>query len=1072
MHQTLVYFVAILFLASTLQAQEADTFHLERLESVRKLVRAAQPDQAFNLLDQYIEEEKKEDPISHLYKYLLLKGDVYFFFSNSDSAKHYITMALDKMTVVDDYFKLDKAKAYNTLGNISSKAGDYDLAMSNYDNLFEILKNEKDSLPNLIKVRAYANMGTLAFNMGKYEESKVFGEKALLLNKEVSKGISNGTDGSIMINLAGTYSKLGQIDKALDYNQNALSILLKIIAPDNPFIGNIYQKISECYRSMGEYSESEHYLKKAQDIHLAKLGRDSEEYLATLLTQADLAISSSKSNVALALFDEYISISNDVYGLASVQSLRALLKKIDLLIKQGNCTEVEQSLSLAKPIVLEKFKENLEFEGRLYVLMARYEVACASVQAGIIAIEKASELFSSDSSSFKTNLLYASIFHAETVADQDPIEAIKIIEKNQAVIGDDKQKYFDASTRLTEMRSQCFLDQGKVDLAKDVIKEGLSFLLNTGQPHSVKELNLIRLDKQIFEHQYLESKNKSFLDSIISSSTLFLDKAKDVYSSLSTAKDKVSHNQMVNSTIQEQMRYLTLRNNKVDNEHLFLLTERQKNNFLLEQFRGTTANGEGLIDEANFNLERQLRRDIIANSTEMKELQSEAADSTNLVKISELAGIVNRLRIQQDSLQDALRAQSPQYYNYKYQQEGTNLATIQKTLGQNESLVEYYYDSTQAFAFVISRESFQAVPLEHIGIDNDIKLFRKGIKDYFDTRASGQSLSDLFSDYTQASSGLYQTLIQPLSSFLKKKLIIIPDKDLYALPFEALLLSHVLDDSKDLKTLDYLIKNYDISYANSSAEFVTSRARSGEHRYEKFLAFAPSFSKDSGGQEVALRAELFPLKFNVDEVNAIQSLFDGEVYIGADATKEKFLETYSDFDVLHFSTHALADLDNQNNSFLAFYSDTDSLDRDSHLTCSEIYGLDLPGAMVVLSACETGLGKVNPGEDLLTLSRAFNYAGVSSTITSLWRVNDAKTKDLFVNFYESFKENTNASASLREAKLKMIENGEHPYFWSGFILNGSEAKSTQFKLKWWMGLIAVLGFVGLFLFFRKKKEVG
>lgn len=284
MHQSLLYCLVLLFFANTLQAQEADTFHLERLESVRKLVRAAQPDEAFKLLDEYIEEEASKDPITHLYKYLLLKGDVYFFFSNSDSAKHYITLAIDKMVKVDDYFKLDKAKAYNTLGNISSKAGDYNLAMSHYDNLFEILENEKDSLPNLIKVRAYANMGTLAFNMGKYEESKEFGEKALLLNKEVSKGVSNGTDGSIMINLAGTLSKLGQIDKALEYNQNALSILLKIIAPDNPFIGNIYQKISECYKSMGEYAESEEYLKKAQQIHVAKLGRDSEEYLATLLT--------------------------------------------------------------------------------------------------------------------------------------------------------------------------------------------------------------------------------------------------------------------------------------------------------------------------------------------------------------------------------------------------------------------------------------------------------------------------------------------------------------------------------------------------------------------------------------------------------------------------------------------------------------------------------------------------------------------------------------------------------------------------------------------------------------------
>jgi CHAT domain-containing protein len=115
--------------------------------------------------------------------------------------------------------------------------------------------------------------------------------------------------------------------------------------------------------------------------------------------------------------------------------------------------------------------------------------------------------------------------------------------------------------------------------------------------------------------------------------------------------------------------------------------------------------------------------------------------------------------------------------------------------------------------------------------------------------------------------------------------------------------------------------------------------------------------------------------------------------------------------------------------------------EDGVLFLGEIYNLRLDADLVTLSACETGLGKISRGEGIIGLTRALLYAGARNVMVSLWKVADASTGDLMVNFYTNILEarkNTRISAAMREAKLSMIKDQKYanPYYWSPFIMVG------------------------------------
>ena len=198
----------------------------------------------------------------------------------------------------------------------------------------------------------------------------------------------------------------------------------------------------------------------------------------------------------------------------------------------------------------------------------------------------------------------------------------------------------------------------------------------------------------------------------------------------------------------------------------------------------------------------------------------------------------------------------------------------------------------------------------------------------------------------------------------------------------------------------------------------------------------------------------------------------GKLYLGKDAKESSFKKDAPKARVIHLATHAIVDDRMPMYSKLIFSQIGDD-DEDGFLQAYEIYNMRLTADLVVLSACETGIGKLSRGEGLASLARAFFHAGVPSLVASLWAVDDYATTQIMENFYRELKNGLTKDKALRQAKIKYLHTAQgekrHPYFWAGHVLMGDASAipsySTKFSFKW-IALIIVL-FVLLVLSYRK-----
>jgi CHAT domain-containing protein len=367
------------------------------------------------------------------------------------------------------------------------------------------------------------------------------------------------------------------------------------------------------------------------------------------------------------------------------------------------------------------------------------------------------------------------------------------------------------------------------------------------------------------------------------------------------------------------------------------------------------------------------------------------------------------------------------------------LKEVQQLLDPGTTLIEYFVTERDIFIWVIEKEKlqFQRVALPREDLGKSVKTLRESIF----------SLGEK-NKFDEASALLYKQLIEPLLPHITgKELIIVPHDLLHYLPFHAL----VGSDGH------YLIEKYPVYYLSSASllQFVKEKRKAGG---EKVLAFG---NPDLGDPEKNLEfAEL-----EAKEVKAAYP--ESSVYIRKEATEEKSKTLSANHDILHFATHAQLNEDDPLSSAVLLAREDK---EDGRLEVREIFGMDLKAKLVVLSGCDTGLGKLSTGDELVGLTRAFIYAGTPSVVASLWNVDDSSTAQLMGSFYRNLKTMSKVEA-LRQAQLELIRGegrsdllvrrgvggigklGEttksesasrwpisistsHPYFWAPFILVG------------------------------------
>jgi CHAT domain-containing protein len=215
----------------------------------------------------------------------------------------------------------------------------------------------------------------------------------------------------------------------------------------------------------------------------------------------------------------------------------------------------------------------------------------------------------------------------------------------------------------------------------------------------------------------------------------------------------------------------------------------------------------------------------------------------------------------------------------------------------------------------------------------------------------------------------------------------------------------------------------------------------------------------------------------MEEAENITSIFGGKSITGNRATETTFKKNASENKILHLAMHTIIDNEFPMYSKLVFSATKDTTD-DGFLNTYELYNLDLKTPLLVLSACNTGYGKLMKGEGIISLARGFIYAGCPSMVITLWSVADRSSSDLMQLFYRNLNQKQNIDKSLQNAKIKYIQNSDqrmsHPYYWAGYIQTGKTIpviKTKTHKLYVWPVAISIviICFMGL-VYFRKKSR--
>jgi len=269
-------------------------------------------------------------------------------------------------------------------------------------------------------------------------------------------------------------------------------------------------------------------------------------------------------------------------------------------------------------------------------------------------------------------------------------------------------------------------------------------------------------------------------------------------------------------------------------------------------------------------------------------------------------------------------------------------------------------------------------------------------------------------DMQRMAQALFDQLVRPgLRGRAPKELLIVPHDALHYLPFQALMPAPGR----------YLLQEVPLHYYSSASLMQFTRAKGQAGAPTLFALGNPDFQDPT-----------LSLRYAEREARGIAALFPETALVtGKAATKATSREEIRRHTVLHFATHAEFDEADPLGSALLLASTTG---EESRLEVQEIFGLDLHASLVVLSACETALGKLTRGDELTGLTRAFIYAGTPSVITTLWQVNDRAAFELMREFYRHLKAGENKAEALRQAQLAMLQRHPHPYYWAAYQLFG------------------------------------
>lgn len=955
---------------------------------------------------------------------------------------------------------LISAISYDNYGITYEVSGNYSQALAQYKEALKI-KTTLFGEHHQSLAYSYNNIGITYIRLGSYPQALKYYKKALKVYRkkigEESIEVAHCHNGIGVI-----YKSLGRHQQALEQYKKGLKIFRKHFGEQHPQLTNSYTNIGNIYHFFGKYHQALELQKKVLKTNITYLGEQHPRTSISYNNIANTYFSLGKYHQALELYKKALKSTITSFGEQHPDVATFYLSVGNAYFELGMYDKALAQYKESLKIQTMHFGEQHPKVASSYFSIGNIYKSLGKYQQALVQYEKSLKM--------KITFFGELHYHITDIYFNIALVHEKLNNYNLAL------KYYqkvlqsnDASVSInltSQHKLKKYLD------AKILLKS----LSNKGRILQLAPNDSILVDNRM----------ELALNTYQMADTLIQQMRRDTWNE----KDKL---QLAVSSIYNYPRAMTttlqLYQKQQERHYLdkaFYFSEQNRASILLGSQTEKEALTFGNVPDSLVALEKDLK---IEKAFYKKQLQQQkdsakiAADENNLF-------VVNR---RLDSLTQFMESVYSDYYQMKYSPKIRSLNEVQTQLTESELLLHYLWGKDTIYGFSISKHN---VSIKKITIDSTFLNAPSSLMEYFKSSNRLNTKAELVS-YQKVAYNIYQNLVEPLlkdSSTKTKKLIIVPDGPLSQIPFEVLTTQAPHTKHQSFQSLPYLLKDYTIRYSfSASLAFEFEQSKNSKKSLISFGGFAPSYNdtnvsisktKDSLENTISLKtmrtlygdmSTIPPLFHNLREVKTINDIIKGDVIGGEMATINEFKRIAPNYRILHIAAHGWVNDSLPEFSGIAFAINNKLLKNKDYnfLQMHEIYNMNLNAELVVLSACQTGVGTFQRGEGVMNLGRAFRYAGCPNVVVSQWNVNDANTAELMGYFYTFLSEGVDKDSALQRAKLEFLANNKFatPFQWGAFVLWGDDKPIKINNTYWWYYLgvsVIVIGF--LLLVYRLKKK--
>jgi CHAT domain-containing protein/Tfp pilus assembly protein PilF len=960
---------------------------------------------------------------------------------------------------------LTTASNLNELGATVRERGDLNKAE---EYLGQALQIERKLAPTSVAVaKSLNNLGDAADDRGDVAKAEEYYDQALAIDERLAPG-SLGVATNLN-NLGNVAYERGDLVKAGEYFGQALEIREQL-APDSLYVASTLDNLGNVADDRGDLADAEEYHRQGLMIR-ERLAPDSVGVAASLnnlgnvaYDRGDLAKAEEYYRQALAIDEKLapdsVGVATDLNNLGDVAHDRGDLTGAEEYYRQALAiSENAAPGSLAVAMNLNNLGDVAFRRGDLAKAGDYYH------QAFVIRVKLAPSSLS----------VASSLSHLGDVARDrgDLAKAEKYF--HQALVIDEKV----APGSLASARDLCSLGivashRGNVAKSEEYYRQGLEIRKklapdSADYAESLAAVAGIMRDKQ--EAAEAAQLYELAID-VLDSQLAHLGGSSDI-----RAGFRAKH-----AEYYLDYAALLLKQNKP--ELAFQVLERSRARTLLEALTEAHVDIRQGANPAMLERERMLQATLTAKSNRKINLMEGKHTDEQVAAFNKA---IDELVSQYREIEGRIRILSPNYAALTQPRPLSAKDVQQQLLDADTALLIYALGEKHSFVFVVTPTSLDSYELQKRSKIEDVAHRAYDLLTSRNRWIKGESslqrknrLAKSEAEYEKTAATLSQMIIAPVAAQLgRKRLLIVADGTLQYIPF-AILPVPAGDVSKPAMPL---IAEHEIVNLPSASVLALLRRQANGRAFgaKEVAVFAdPVFDKDDSRvtkaakskQDVVLASKekmilSFPyqltrslddvglgtrqtgvalqrLAFSRQEADSIMAMTSpGKGMEARDfmASRETALSNdLGQYRIVHFATHGLLDNEHPELSGLVLsLVDQEGKPKDGFLDLEDVYNLTLPSDLVVLSACETGLGKQITGEGLVGLTRGFMYAGATRVVASLWRVDDAATAELMKGFYRGMlKEGLPPAASLRQAQLEMWKDKRwhDPYYWAAFTIQG------------------------------------